>query len=164
MSVTSSTININQQQKEAPMDQTVNYETEIFLRDSLAKSSLKVSELEGDLERTNKFKEDLILQSNRVHNKLTTMSDSLKQWTRNELSEDNITVEQAQALAEIGNFTLTKTYDVTVVVEHSFTVELEASDDIDDVLGTLDFSVDSYHTTLDNSDYSIVETNYDETD
>ena len=151
-------------QKEAPMDQTVNYETEIFLRDSLAKSSLKVSELEGDLERTNKFKEDLILQSNRVHNKLTTMSDSLKQWTRNELSEDNITVEQAQALAEIGNFTLTKTYDVTVVVEHSFTVELEASDDIDDVLGTLDFSVDSYHTTLDNSDYSIVETNYDETD
>lgn len=146
------------------MDQTVNYETEIFLRDSLAKSSLKVSELEGDLERTNKFKEDLILQSNRVHNKLTTMSDSLKQWTRNELSEDNITVEQAQALAEIGNFTLTKTYDVTVVVEHSFTVELEASDDIDDVLGTLDFSVDSYHTTLDNSDYSIVETNYDETD
>ena len=164
MSVTSSTININQQQKEAPMDQTVNYETEIFLRDSLAKSSLKVSELEGDLERTNKFKEDLILQSNRVHNKLTTMSDSLKQWTRNELSEDNITVEQAQALAEIGNFTLTKTYDVTVVVEHSFSVELEASDDIDDVLGTLDFSVDSYHTTLDNSDYSIVETNYDETD
>ena len=146
------------------MDQTVNYETEIFLRDSLAKSSLKVSELKGDLERTNKFKEDLILQSNRVHNKLTTMSDSLKQWTRNELSEDNITVEQAQALAEIGNFTLTKTYDVTVVVEHSFTVELEASDDIDDVLGTLDFSVDSYHTTLDNSDYSIVETNYDETD
>ena len=146
------------------MDQTVNYETEIFLRDSLAKSSLKVSELEGDLERTNKFKEDLILQSNRVHNKLTTMSDSLKQWTRNELSEDNITVEQAQALAEIGIFTLTKTYDVTVVVEHSFTVELEASDDIDDVLGTLDFSVDSYHTTLDNSDYSIVETNYDETD
>ena len=146
------------------MDQTVNYETEIFLRDSLAKSSLKVSELEGDLERTNKFKEDLILQSNRVHNKLTTMSDSLKQWTRNELSEDNITVEQAQALADIGKFTITKTYDVTVVVEHSFTVELEASDDIDDVLGTLDFSVDSYHTTLDNSDYSIVETNYDETD
>ena len=164
MSVTSSTININQQQKEAPMDQTVNYETEIFLRDSLAKSSLKVSELEGDLERTNKFKEDLILQSNRVHNKLTTMSDSLKQWTRNELSEDNITVEQAQALAEIGNFTLTKTYDVTVVVEHSFTVELEASDDIDDVLGTLDFSVDSYHTTIDNVDYSISETNYDEVD
>lgn len=146
------------------MDQTVNYETEIFLRDLLAKSSLKVSELEGDLERTNKFKEDLILQSNRVHNKLTTMSDSLKQWTRNELSEDNITVEQAQALAEIGNFTLTKTYDVTVVVEHSFTVELEASDDIDDVLGTLDFSVDSYHTTIDNVDYSISETNYDEVD
>ena len=145
------------------MDQTVNYETEIFLRDSLAKSSLKISELEVDLELVKKFKEDLIIQSNTLHRKHTNLQDSLKEWTRSELANDDITIEQAQALAEIGEFTLTKSYDVTVVVEHSFTVELEASDDIDDVLSTLDFSVDSYHTTIDNVDYSIVETNYDET-
>jgi hypothetical protein len=145
------------------MDQTVNYETEVFLRNALAKSSLRVSELEGDLESVSKFKEDIIIQSNTLHRKHTNLQDSLKEWTRAELANDDITIEQAQALAEIGEFTITKSYDVTIVVEHSFTVELEASDDIDDVLGTLDFSVDSYHTTIDNVDYSIVETNYDET-
>ena len=143
---------------------TTDYASEIFLRDSLAKSSLKISELEVDLERVSKFKEDLIIQSNTLHRKHTNLQDSLKEWTRAELANEDITIEQAQALAEIGEFTLTKSYDVTVVVEHSFTVELEASDDIDDVLSTLDFSVDSYHTTIDNVDYSIVETNYDETD
>jgi hypothetical protein len=146
------------------MDQTVNYETEIFLRDSLAKATLKVTKLEDDLATATKFKEDLINSSNKLHQLYEKLQDELKSWTRSEFSEDNITLEQAQSLAEIGKFTLTKCYDVTVVVEHSFSVELEAGDDIDDVLSTLDFSADSYHTTLDNQDYSIVETNYDECD
>lgn len=146
------------------MDQNVNYETEIFLRDSLAKATLKATKLEDDLATANKFKEDLIASSNKLHALYEKLQDELKSWTRNELSAEDITVEQAQALATIGKFNLTQCYDVTVVVEHSFSIELEAGDHIDDVLNTLDFSADSYHTTLDNQDYSIVETNYDECD
>ena len=122
------------------------------------------TQLQDEIDSLKKFKEDLIIQSNQLHRRHDNLKDSLQSWTRSELAEDNITVEQAQALAAMGEFSITKSYDVTVVVEHSFTVELEAGDDIDDVLGSLDFSADSYHTTLDNVDYSVVETNYDETD
>ena len=122
------------------------------------------TQLQDEIDNLKKFKEDLIVQSNQLHRRHDSLKESLQSWTRAELAEDNITIEQAQALAQIGDFSITKTYDVTVVVEHSFTVELEAGDDIDDVLGSLDFSADSYHTTLDNQDYSVVETNYDEVD
>jgi hypothetical protein len=135
------------------MDQ--HYVTREFLENQLVQLTDEVNNL-----RT--FKEDLIKSSNTTHNRLTALQDELKQWTRSELSAEDITVEQAQSLATIGNFTLTTCYDVTVVVEHSFSIELEAGDDVDDVLSTLDFSVDSYHTTLDNTDYSVVESNYDE--
>ena len=124
----------------------------------------KVAELTSELAAVKTFKEDLIVQSNRLHSKHDAMASALQSWTRDELKEDNITLEQAQALASIGNFKLTRNYDVTVVVEHSFSVELEADDDIDDVLASLDFVANSYHTTLDNEDYAVVESNYDETD
>ena len=122
------------------------------------------TQLQDEIDNLNKFKEDLIIQSNQLHRRHDNLKNSLQSWTRAELAEDNITIEQAQALAEMGEFSITKSYDVTVVVEHSFTVELEAGDDIDDILASVDFSADSYHTTLDNSDYSVVEMNYDETD
>jgi hypothetical protein len=122
------------------------------------------TQLQDEINNLKKFKEDLIIQSNQLHSRHNALVESLKEWTRAELAAEDITVEQAQSLAAMGNFTLTKCYDVTVVVEHSFSVELEAGDDIDDVLSTMDFSADSYHTTLDNVDYSVVETNYDECD
>ena len=122
------------------------------------------TQLQDEITNLKKFKEDLIIQSNQLHSRHNALVESLKEWTRAELAAEDITIEQAQSLAGMGNFTLTKCYDVTVVVEHSFSVELEAGDDIDDVLSTMDFSADSYHTTLDNVDYSVVETNYDECD
>ena len=95
---------------------------------------------------------------------LNKLREDLKDWTRNELREDNITQEQAEALAQLGDFKLTLAYDVTMLVEHTFTVELQSDEDIDDVISTIEFSADSYHTELINSDYSVSETNYDETD
>lgn len=95
---------------------------------------------------------------------LNKLREDLKDWTRNELREDNITQEQAEALAQLGDFKLTQAYDVTILVEHTFTVDLQSGEDIDDVISTIEFSADSYHTELINSDYSVSETNYDEVD
>jgi hypothetical protein len=95
---------------------------------------------------------------------LNKLREDLKDWTRNELREDNITQEQAEALAQLGDFKLTQAYDVTMLVEHTFTVELQSDEDIDDVISTIEFSADSYHTELINSDYSVSESNYDEND
>ena len=139
------------------MEQDTHYMTREFLEN-------KVVQLTDDIALMAKFREDLIINSNKTHDRLTKLQDELKSWTRNELSQDNITTEQAQSLAEIGNFTITQCYDVTIAVEHTFTVEIEADEDIDDVLTSIDFTADSYHTTLDNTDYSVIEVNYEKCD
>ena len=139
------------------MDQDTHYMTREFLEN-------KVVQLTDEVALMTKFREELIQASNKTHDQLSRLQDDLKSWTRSELSDDNITTEQAQALAAIGNFTITQCYDVTIAVEHTFTVEIEAGEDIDDVLTSIDFTADSYHTTLDNTDYSVIEVNYEKCD
>ena len=139
------------------MEQDTHYMTREFLEN-------KVVQLTDDLAVMAKFREDLISNSNKTHDRLTKLQDELKSWTRAQLHDDSITQEQALELAEIGNFTITQCYDVTIAVEHTFTVEIEAGEDIDDVLTSIDFTADSYHTTLDNTDYSVLEVNYEKCD
>ncbi len=124
----------------------------------------KIVQLTDDIAVMTKFREDLIQASNKTHDLLTNLQHNLKTWTREKLDNDSITHEQALELAEIGDFTITQCYDVTIAVEHTFTVEIEAGDDIDDVLTSIDFTADSYHTTLDNTDYNVLEVNYEKCD
>ena len=139
------------------MDQDTHYMTREFLEN-------KIVQLTDDIAVMTKFREDLITNSNKTHDRLTKLQDELKSWTRNQLHDDSITQEQALELAQIGDFTITQCYDVTIAVEHTFTVEIEAGEDIDDVLTSIDFTADSYHTTLDNTDYSVIEVNYEKCD
>ena len=139
------------------MEQDTHYMTREFLEN-------KIVQLTDDIAVMTKFKEDLITNSNKTHDRLTKLQDELKSWTRNQLHDDSITQEQALELAQIGDFTITQCYDVTIAVEHTFTVEIEAGEDIDDVLTSIDFTADSYHTTLDNTDYSVLEVNYEKCD
>ena len=139
------------------MDQDTHYMTREFLEN-------KIVQLTDDIAVMTKFREDLIINSNKTHDRLTKLQDELKSWTRNQLHDDSITQEQALELAQIGDFTITQCYDVTIAVEHTFTVEIEAGEDIDDVLTSIDFTADSYQTTLDNTDYSVLEVNYEKCD
>lgn len=139
------------------MDQDTHYMTREFLENTIV-------QLKDEVALMTKFREDLIQASNKTHEKLTKMQDDLKSWTRAQLHDDSITQEQALELAQIGDFTITQCYDVTIAVEHTFTVEIEAGEDIDDVLTSIDFTADSYYTTLDNTDYSVLEVNYDKCD
>lgn len=141
------------------MDQQTD--NHFMTREFLEKS---IVDLSDEINNLKKFRDDLITQSNALHREHNNLKDELQSWTRTSLAADDITVEQAQALASIGNFKLTRNYDVTISVEHSFTIELEADDDVDDVLASIDFVANSYHTTLENEDYSVIEVNYDESD
>ena len=124
----------------------------------------KATNLQDDVNILTKFKEDLIMNSNKVHERLTNMQENLKVWTRTQLRNDLITVEQATDLSEIGDFTLTQSYDVTVTVEHTFTVDVQLDEDSDDIIGTVDLSMNSYHADLINEDYNVIDTNYEAID
>lgn len=139
------------------MDQTIVLATEAFLRDELAKATSRVSQLEESHAR-------LAQRDMNTAAVLNAIKENLKDWTRSELSEENISMEQAQALAKIGDFTLSQNYDVTMTVDHTFTICVESGEDIDDVLSTIEFNVNSYHVELMNEDSNVVDTNYDEVD
>lgn len=146
------------------MDQSTVYATEIFLRDELAKATLKVTALEDDVANLTKFKEDLITNSNKIHDRYTRLQDAIKSWTREEFRNEDITDKQARELALIGDFTLSQNYDVSVTVEHTFTICVEPGESIDDVLNEIEFSATSYGSELMNDDANVVDTNYDEVD
>jgi small-conductance mechanosensitive channel len=136
---------------------TVNYATETFLRDELAKATLRITQLEESHAR-------LAQRDMNTAAALNRLKEDIKDWTRSELNEENISMEQAQALAKIGDFTLSQNYDVTMTVDHTFTICVESGEDIDDILSTIEFNVNSYHVELMNEDSNVVDTNYDEVD
>jgi hypothetical protein len=97
----------------------------------------------------------------RSHEKYDKLVREVAQWTREKLSNEDISSAVASELATLVDFTLSQNYDVTMTVEHTFTVSVEAGEDIDDILNTIDFNVESYHVDLINEDSNVVDTNYD---
>jgi len=139
------------------MDQTIVLATEAFLRDELAKATSRVSQLEESHAR-------LAQRDMNTAAELNTIKESLKDWTREEFRNENLSAEQAHQLSKIGDFTLSQNYDVTMTVEHTFTICVESGEDIDDVLNAIEFSANSYHAELMNDDANVVDSNWDEVD
>ena len=76
--------------------------------------------------------------------------ESMQEWTLNELENEDITEEQAEAIAEIMGFELTKEFEVEVTVLYSVTVnarnEEQATNAIHDIdFDTVDYNSDSIH-------------------
>jgi hypothetical protein len=131
--------------------------TEEFLKSQIKTKEFRIEQLEEAHSR-------VVQRSTQTEIDLTKTQNALRDWTREQLKDENITEQQALELAHIGDFRLSQCYDVTMTVEHTFTIEVEAGEDIDDVLSSVDFNVDSYSAELMNSDYNCVETNYEECD
>jgi hypothetical protein len=137
------------------MDQTVINATESFLRDELAKATLRNSDLE--LMHSSAVQRSTQLQLN-----FGRMQTALESWTKEELSNESITEEQAHELAKIGDFSLARTYDVTVTVEHTFTVEVPADETIEDVLESVSYNLESYGVDVMHEDSNVVDSNWEE--
>lgn len=93
---------------------------------------------------------------------LNKIKEEVASWTREELRSEDITVAQAQALANICGFTLSQNYDVTMTVEHTFTVCVEPGEDLEDILHSITFTAESYDVELMNDDSNVVDSNWDE--
>jgi len=139
------------------MDQTIVLATEAFLRDELAKATSRVSQLEESHAR-------LAQRDMNTAAALNTIKEELRDWTREEVRNENLSAEQAHQLSKIGDFTLSQNYDVTMTVEHTFTICVESGEDIDDVLNAIEFSANSYHAELMNDDANVVDSNWEEVD
>ena len=121
-----------------PILTTVN-ETQEFLRDSLAKATLRVTNLEEHVQKLTQRSYSDSADRNR-------MVDGMKEWTLSELSDESITEEQAEAIAEIMGFELTTEFEVEGTVLYSVTVNARTEEDAQNAIHDIDFDTVQYNS------------------
>ena len=141
MSVAPTIIKYTNKQKEAPMDQTtvVVNATEDFLRDSLAKATLRVTELEEHIQKVTQRSYADSADKNR-------MVESMQEWTLNALEEREISETNAEEIAEIMGFELTKEFEVEVTVMYSVTVNARNEEEAQNAIHDIDFDTVNYNS------------------
>jgi hypothetical protein len=123
------------------MDQSVTVinATEDFLRDSLAKATLRVAQLEEHIQKVTQRSYADSADKNR-------MVESMQEWTLGELENQDITEEQAEAIAEIMGFELTKEFEVEVTVMYSVTVNARNEEEAQNAIHDIDFDTVDYNS------------------
>jgi hypothetical protein len=142
MSVASSTIELTNKQKEAPMDQTetpvtIVNATEDFLRDSLAKATLRVAQLEEHIQKVTQRSYADSADKNR-------MVEAMQEWTFGALESGTINEDEANEIAEICGFELTKEFEVEVTVMYSVTVNARDEESATNAIHDIDFDTVQY--------------------
>ena len=118
---------------------TVPNETQEFLRDSLAKATLRIAQLEEHIQKVTQRSYADSADKNR-------MVESMQEWTLGELENQDITEEQAEAIAEIMGFELTKEFEVEVTVLYSVTVNARTEEDAQNAIHDIDFDTVQYNS------------------
>jgi hypothetical protein len=118
---------------------TVQNETQEFLRDSLAKATLRVTTLEEHIQKVTQRSYADSADRNR-------MVEGMQHWTLAELERDAITESQANEIAEIMGFELTKEVEVEVSVTYNVTVQVPYDEDVESIVNDIDFESVSYNS------------------
>ncbi len=141
MSVARSILKLTNKQKEAPMDQTVTVvnATQDFLRDSLAKATLRVAELEAHIQKVTQRSYADSADKNR-------MVEAMQEWTLEALEHGTIDESDAETIAEICGFELTKEFEVEVTVMYSVTVNARTEEDAQNAIHDIDFDTVQYNS------------------
>ena len=126
------------QQDMSTLASTVNA-TQEFLRDSLAKATLRVTQLEEHIQKVTQRSYADSADKNR-------MVESMQEWTLGELENQDITEEQAESIAEIMGFELTKEFEVEVTVLYSVTVNARNEEQATNAIHDIDFDTVDYNS------------------
>ena len=140
MSEPYSTININNQQKEAPVDQptiTVINATEDFLKSEIVKKDERIANLESHISTVTQRSYTEAAERNRMRNEM-------QEWTLETLENGTIDESTAQEIADICGFELTKEFELEVEVQYSITVSARNEEEAKNAIYEIDFDSVSY--------------------
>jgi hypothetical protein len=115
---------------------TVTATTE-YLQSQIADKDVRIQQLEEHIQR-------VTTRDYSTAAKINSLVESMKQWTIDELESNQITSEQAEAIAEICGFELSKEVEVQVNVTYYITVEVPAGEDVEDIINDIDFDAITY--------------------
>jgi hypothetical protein len=111
--------------------------TQEFLRDSLAKATLRVTQLEEHIQKVTQRSYSDSADRNRL-------VEGMQEWTLSELGNEDITESQAEQIAEIMGFDLTKEFELEVTVLYSVTVNARDEEAAQNVIHDIDFDTVQY--------------------
>lgn len=118
----------------------------IALKELIEKKDAYIIRLQDENSEKNKLIYTLRAEQNNFRN-------TVKEYVIEALSEQQISNDVAEALANICDFELTKTITVTATVDFEIELEVPFDVDADDVANGLEFSVDSFDYSID--DFSL---------
>lgn len=112
--------------------------TEDFLKSQIAQKDQRIAQLEEHVQRVTQ-------RDYATAAEVRTMRESIREWTLNALEEREISETNAEEIAEICGFELTKEYDVEVTVTYSVTVNARTDEDVQFAIDEIDFDSVSYN-------------------
>lgn len=136
------------------MDQTMINATEDYLKSQIVQKDERIQQLEEHVQRVTQ--RDYSTAAN-----LQALRDGMHSWTIEALEQREISQTNAEEIAEICGFELTKEVEVEVNVTYYITVEVPAGEDVDSIISDIDFDAITYDidkithvsSSVDNVDY-----------
>ena len=116
-----------------------HYMTREFLETTLAQNKERIQQLEEHIQKVTQRSYADSADRNR-------MVEGMKEWTLSELSDESITEEQAEAIAEIMGFELTTEFEVEVTVMYSVTVNARNEEEAQNAIHDIDFDTVQYNS------------------
>jgi hypothetical protein len=124
------------------MDQTTNtvvHATEDFLRDSLAKATLRIGQLEEYVKQLQSAHANAVVRSTDESAERTRMRNEMHEWTLEALENGTINQSEGQEIADICGFELTKEFELEVTVLYSVTVNAPNEESAINLIHDIDF-------------------------
>jgi hypothetical protein len=136
------------------MDQTMINATEDYLKSQITQKDERIQQLEEHVQRVTQ-------RDYATRGELQGIRDGMHTWTMEALEQREISQTNAEEIAEICGFELTKEVEVEVNVTYYITVEVPAGEDVDSIISDIDFDAITYDidkithvsSSVDNVDY-----------
>ena len=122
------------------MDQmtTTFVATQEYLRSQLDEKTDKIIQLEKALESARDINRSNAREMNDTR-------DAIQSWTLEEFENGQLTESQAEEIAAIFGFELTKEVEVEVTVTYNLTVTVSPNEDVESIVNDIDFDTVSYN-------------------
>ena len=137
------------------MEQVINA-THDYLQTQINQKDERIQQLEQHVQRVTQRDFNTAAE-------LNALREDLKSFTVSELDNDNLTHEQAERLAVIGNFELTKEFNVSLTVSFDVVVKAKDEQSVQDIFDNIDFDQISYSADgIESVNYQIDDISIDE--
>jgi uncharacterized protein YjiS (DUF1127 family) len=113
------------------------YLTREFLESQLVENKTRIAQLEEHIQKVTQRSYGEAAERNRMRNEM-------QEWTLEELENNGITESQAEEIANICGFELSKEFELEVTVQYSITVNARDEESAQNVIHDIDFDSVSY--------------------